>query len=184
MPGEEAGWHKDFSSLIEVRRYNTHPMSTLKKLIAIHACEVAPRNKPSNYPEPFASRMNGREKRQLGDVFGLSNFGVNLTRLAPNSVSALRHSHSRQDEFIYILEGNPMLRTDEGDTQLAPGMCAGFKAGSGNAHQLINNTSEIVVYLEVGDRTPGDQASYPDDDIQAELKDGKWQFTRKDGSQY
>lgn len=152
--------------------------------IAVHANEVPPRTKPSNYPEPFASRMNGREKRQLGEVFGLSNFGVNLTRLAPNSVSALRHSHSRQDEFIYILEGHPTLRTDEGDTRLAPGMCAGFKAGTGNAHHLINNTAETVVYLEVGDRTPGDRAFYPDDDIQAELKDGAWQFTHKDGTPY
>lgn len=159
-------------------------MSTPKPLIAIQADEVPPRTKPSNYPEPFASRMNGREKRQLGDVFGLTNFGVNLTRLAPNSVSALRHSHTKQDEFIYILKGHPTLRTDEGDTQLAPGMCAGFKAGTGNAHHLVNNTSEIVLYLEIGDRTPGDQGSYPDDDIQAELRDGKWQFTHKDGTPY
>ena len=159
-------------------------MRTLKPLIAIRAEEVAPRTKPSNYPEPFASRMNGREKRQLGDLFGLTNFGVNLTRLAPKSVSALRHSHTRQDEFIYILDGHPTLRTDEGDTQLAPGMCAGFKAGTGNAHHLVNNTSEMVVYLEIGDRTPGDQGSYPDDDLQAELKDGKWQFTHKDGTPY
>jgi uncharacterized cupin superfamily protein len=159
-------------------------MSTLNPLIAVQAEEVAPRTKPSNYPEPFASRMNGREKRPLGDVFGLTNFGVNLTRLAPNSVSALRHSHTRQDEFIYVLNGHPTLRTDEGDTELAPGMCAGFKAGTGNAHHLVNNTSEMVVYLEIGDRTSGDQGSYPDDDIQAELKDGKWQFIHKDGTPY
>lgn len=155
-----------------------------KPTIAIQATEVAPRTKPSNYPEPFASRMRGREKRQLGDVFGLTNFGVNLTRLSPHSVSALRHSHTRQDEFIYILSGHPKLRTDEGDTPLAPGMCAGFKAGTGNAHQLVNDTAEDVVYLEVGDRTPGDQASYPDDDIQAEHVDGKWRFTHKDGTPY
>src|SRR4051812_45703358 len=117
--------------------------------IAVVASDVAPRIKPSNYPEPFASRMNGREKRQLGDVFGLTNFGVNLTRLAPNSVSALRHAHSKQDEFIYILSGHPILCTDDGQTQLSPGMCAGFKAGSGNAHSLINHTSEEVIYIEV-----------------------------------
>ena len=159
-------------------------MCTPAPLIAIQAEEVAPRTKPSNYPEPFASRMHGREKRQLGDIFGLTNFGVNLTRLAPESVSALRHSHTKQDEFIYILAGHPTLRTDEGDTQLAPGMCAGFKAGTGNAHHLVNNTAETVVYLEIGDRTPGDQGLYPDDDIQAELKDGKWQFAHKDGTPY
>ena len=89
---------------------------------------------PSNYPKPFASRMHGREKRQLGDAFGVSNFGVTLTRLAPNAVSSLCHSQSRQDEFIYILQGHSTLRTHDGKTQLAPGMCAGFKAGTGNAH--------------------------------------------------
>jgi Cupin domain len=94
--------------------------------VAIHATEAPARTKPSNYPEPFASRMAGREKRPLGDLFGLTNFGVNLTRLAPNAVSALRHAHSKQDEFVYIVQGRPTLRTDEGLTQRCPGMCAGF----------------------------------------------------------
>lgn len=152
--------------------------------IAVTAGEVPVRSKPSAYPEPFASRMAGREKRQLGDQFGLTNFGVNLTRLAPNSVSALRHAHSKQDEFIYILQGRPTLYTDEGRTVLAPGMCAGFKAGSGNGHHLINETAEEVVYLEVGDRTPGDEGSYPDDDLKALLVEGKWQFVHKDGMPY
>ena len=152
--------------------------------IAIVAAEAAVRSKPSNYPEPFASRMKGREKRPLGDVFGLRNFGVNLTRLRPSAVSSLRHAHTKQDEFIYVLEGNPTLHTDEGQTQLAPGMCVGFKAGTGNAHRLVNNTLEDVVFLEVGDRTPGETGCYPDDDIQAALVDGKWQFAHKDGSPY
>jgi uncharacterized cupin superfamily protein len=152
--------------------------------VAIAASEANPRTKPTNYPAPFASRMNGREKRPLGDVFALKNFGVNLTRLAPDAGSALRHAHSRQDEFVYILEGNPVLITDAGETQLFPGMCAGFKAGTGNAHQLINRTAEDVVYLEVGDRTAGDSAIYPDDDIQAILVNGAWQFAHKDGTPY
>lgn len=148
------------------------------------AAEVAPRTKASNYPEPFASRMVGREKRVLGDLFGLANFGVNLTRLLPGSSSALRHAHSQQDEFIYILAGHPVLLTDAGETQLSPGMCAGFKAGTGNGHQLINRTSQEVSYLEVGDRSPGDTALYPDDDLQAILVEGQWQFAHKDGSPY
>ena len=151
---------------------------------AVKASEVPPRTRPTNYPEPFASRMAGREKRPLGDFFGLANFGVNLTRLAPGGVSALRHAHSRQDELVYILEGRPTLHTDEGKTRLEPGMCAGFKAGTGNAHRLVNETREDVVYLEIGDRTPGDEGSYPDDDIQAKLVDGKWQFVHKDGTPY
>lgn len=159
-------------------------MSNESSKAAVYATDVPPRTKPSNYPEPFAARMSGREKRQLGDFFGITNFGVNLTRLAPNSVSALRHAHSKQDEFIYILRGFPILHTDEGRTQLAPGMCAGFKAGTGNAHHLVNESSEEVVYLEVGDRTPGDEGTYPDDDLKAELAQGRWQFTRKDGTPY
>ena len=94
--------------------------------IAVRADEVAPRVKPSNYPEPFFSRMSRREKRQLGDVFGLKNFGVNLTRLAPGGESALLHRHSKQDEFVYILQGRPTLVTDSGEVELSPGMCAGF----------------------------------------------------------
>lgn len=152
--------------------------------IAVIATQVAPRTKPSNYPEPFASRMKGREKRTLGDLFGLSNFGVNLTRLLPGAGSALRHAHSRQDEFIYILHGHPVLITDGGETQLSPGMCAGFKAGTGNAHQLLNRTGEEVSYLEVGDRSAGDSVLYPDDDIQAHLVESKWEFAHKDGSPY
>lgn len=152
--------------------------------VAILAAEAAPRTKPSIYPEPFASRMAGREKRHLGDVFALTNFGVNLTRLAPDAISALRHAHARQDEFIYILEGNPVLITDAEETQLSPGMCAGFKAGTGNAHQLVNRTAADVVYLEVGDRTAGDSATYPDDDLLAVNIYGAWQFSHKDGTPY
>jgi uncharacterized cupin superfamily protein len=160
------------------------PMSEESKAIAITAADLPPRSKPSVYPEPFASLMKGREKRQLGDFFGLANFGVNLTRLAPDAVSALRHAHSRQDEFVYILEGCPTLCTDQGRTRLAPGMCAGFKAGSGNGHRLVNETSDEVVYLEVGDRTPGDEAIYPDEDLKASLVDGQWKFAHKDGTPY
>jgi len=153
--------------------------------IAVTASKVAPRAKPSNYPEPFAARVQGRVKRALGEVFGLRNFGVNLTRLAPSAISALRHAHTIQDELIYVLEGHPTLITDAGETQLAPGMCAGFAAGSGDAHHLQNRTTSDVLYIEIGDRNAGDQASYPDDDIAAALdEDGKWLFTHKDGSAY
>ena len=152
--------------------------------VAIVAAEAPSRTKPSNYPEPFTSRMAGRDKKPLGDLFGLSNFGVNLTRLAPGAVSALRHAHTLQDEFIYILEGEPVLVTDAGETPLRPGMCAGFAHGTGDGHQLANRGTADVVYLEVGDRTPGDRGSYPDDDLVAVSVDGRWVFTRKDGGPY
>jgi len=159
-------------------------MTSSKYPVAIPAADAPARVRPSNYPEPFASRMTGRQKQPLGDLFGLANFGVNLTRLAPNAVSALRHAHSKQDEFIYILQGNPTLHTDDGQTRLSPGMCAGFKAATGNGHHLINQTSEDVVYLEIGDRTPGDEGTYPDDDLAAIAVDGKWRFAHKDGTPY
>jgi uncharacterized cupin superfamily protein len=152
---------------------------------AIRAREAPPRAKASNYPEPFLARVKGREKRPLGELFGLSNFGVNLTRLAPGAVSALRHAHTKQDEFVYILEGHPTLITDSGETLLEPGMCAGFRAGSGDAHHLVNRSAADVLYLEIGDRSAGDSAAYPDDDLQAVVGiDGKWRFTRKDGTGY
>ena len=152
--------------------------------VAIEATDIPPRDKPSLYPESFASRVAGREKRQLGDFFGLTNFGVNLTRLAPGAISALRHAHTKQDEFIYVVEGRPILRTNEGATELHPGMCAGFKAGTGNGHCLVNETGEEVLYLEIGDRTPGDEAEYPDDDLRALMVDGRWRFVHRDGSPY
>jgi uncharacterized cupin superfamily protein len=151
---------------------------------AIHAEQVEPRRKPSNYPQPFAAQMAGRIKRQLGEVFGLSNFGVNLSHLAPGAVSALRHAHSHQDEFIYILTGSPTLITNAGEQLLQPGMCAGFKAGSGDAHQLHNRSPHAVMYLEVGDRSAGDQVTYPDDDLEAVQDDGAWRFRHKDGEPY
>ena len=154
------------------------------KRVAIKASEAPPNAKASNYPEPFYSRMLKREKRKLGELFELQNFGVNLTRIRPGGESALRHAHTRQDEFVYILQGHPTLHTDEGRTRLAPGMCAGFKAGTGNGHRLVNETNEDVVYLEVGDRTPGDEGSYPDDDLRALLVDGQWKFVHKDGTPY
>ena len=153
--------------------------------VALHAADAPPRTKATNYPEPFASRMAGRTKRPLGDLFGLTNFGVNLTRLAPGAISALRHAHSKQDEFVYLLEGELVLRTDAGETLLTPGMCAGFRAGSGDGHQLVNRTQRDALFLEVGDRSPDDQGSYPDDDIAAMLgPDRKWEFRHKDGSPY
>ena len=152
---------------------------------AIVAAEAAPRIKPSNYPPQFATAVLGRVKRPLGDLFGLTNFGVNLTRLAPGAATALRHAHTRQDEFVYVLEGNPTLITDDGERILTPGMCAGFKAGTGDGHHLVNRSSGEVVLLEVGDRSPGDVGIYPDDDLQAVLRpDGTWAFTHKDGTPY
>ena len=152
--------------------------------IAAMAAEVPPRIAKTIYPEPFASRVAGREKRVLGDLFGLRNFGVNLTRLAPGAMSALRHAHEKQDEFVYVLEGTPTLRTDQGAMLLSPGMCAGFRAATGDAHHLVNESATDVVYLEIGDRTPGDSAVWPDDDLQLVEIDGKRRMAHRDGRPY
>jgi uncharacterized cupin superfamily protein len=151
---------------------------------ALHALDVPEQARKTNYPEPFASRIQGREKRRLGDAFGLASFGVNLTRLKPGAVSALRHAHSKQDELVYVLEGEPVLITNGGETPLKPGDCAGFKAGTGDAHHLVNRGARDVLYLEIGDRSAGDTVVYPDDDLEAGLVDGKWRMLHKDGKPY
>lgn len=152
--------------------------------LAIIATDVLVRKKRSIYPEPFASQMSGREKRQLGEFFGLRDLGINLTTLAPGSRSALLHRHSRQEEFIFILEGQPTLITDNEETLLQPGMCAGF-VPNGPAHYLLNQTEALVVYLEVGTRTQGDAVTYPVDDLVALFgSDNEWIFTHKNGEKY
>jgi uncharacterized cupin superfamily protein len=153
--------------------------------IALRAIDVPPRAAQSGYPPELAAKLGGREKRVLGNRFGLQNFGVNLTRLPPGGASSLRHAHTVSDEFVYILEGRPTLITDAGETLLSPGMCAGFRGGSGDAHHLVNRGTTDVLYLEIGDRLPGDGVTYPDDDLAAALgPDGRWHYTRKDGSPF
>jgi uncharacterized cupin superfamily protein len=160
-------------------------MSTLKAPVAAIAAEIPPRPKKTVYPDVFAARVDGRIKAQLGDFFGLRNFGVNLTRLKPGAESALRHAHMKQDEFVYILEGEPLLITDAGETRLKPGMCAGFPAATGDAHHLVNRGPIDVVYLEIGDRTSGEEVVYPDDDMLLNIgPDGKYRSTRKDGTPF
>lgn len=150
--------------------------------LALVARDAPPNRVASLLPPPLAARFEGRQRRRLGEVFGLTNFGVNLTRLAPGAQSAFLHAHARQDEFVYVLEGHPTLVTSDGRAAMAPGMCAGFKAGTGRAHTLLNETDGDVWYLEVGDRTSGDAVEYPEDDLKAQFVDGAWVFTRKDGS--
>ena len=140
----------------------------------------------SNYPEMFKARLGGRSKRKLGDQFGLDQFGVNLTELAPGAMSALRHWHTHEDEFVYILDGEVTLVSDAGEEMLQPGDCMGFKAAAGDGHHLVNRTSRPVRYIEVGSRRPGaDAVFYPDDDIEVR-PDGavKRRFFRKDGTPY
>ena len=152
--------------------------------IAAEATAIPSRTGAIHLPEPFAKRLSGRVKHALGDHFGLKAFGVNLTRLAAGDTSALHHRHLKQDEFVYVLEGQPTLVSDRGEVTLSPGMCAGFPA-SGPAHHLENRTQRDVLFLEVGDRAPGDQVVYPNDDLSLAVgEDGKMRVTHKDGTPY
>jgi uncharacterized cupin superfamily protein len=151
----------------------------------VRACEIAAQVKKSSYPEPFSTMMEGRTKRKLGDYFGLQNFGVNLTELAPGAMSALKHRHSRQDEWIYVLSGNLTLLSGNESYPMEPGQCMGFPAAAGAAHQLVNQSDQPARYLEIGDRVAGDVVEYPDDDLAASSQSGGgWQFTHKDGTPY
>jgi uncharacterized cupin superfamily protein len=151
----------------------------------VTAANAPLRSIKSIYPEPFARRVQGREKRPLGSLFGLKHFGVNLTRLKPGAMTALRHAHTVQDEFVYVLHGHPTLITDDGEFLLSPGDCAGFKGGTGNAHHLLNRSDSDVELLEMGDRGAGDSATYPDDDLVLQTDDkGHYKFLHKDGKPY
>ena len=153
--------------------------------LPISAASVSAKVGQTIYPMPFAAKVEGRLKRKLGEVFGLTNFGVNLTNLLPGAASALAHSHSKQDEFILVLEGTLSLVLGPEEFTLHSGDCYGFKAGTGIAHQLINRSGETVSYLEVGDRTPGDEVDYPNDDLKAaQLDNGLWSLTHRDGRPY
>ena len=134
----------------------------------------------SGYPEPFRSRVLPREKRALGDACGLTRIGVNLTTLMPGKESSMRHWHTHEDELVYVLEGEVVLRTNAAEQVLRPGMCAGFKAGVEDGHQLVNRSAQPAVYLEISSRDAADVGCYPDDDLA--YVGGK--FARKDGSAY
>lgn len=146
---------------------------------ALDPATVAARTS-STYPEPFRSRVLPREKRALGDALGLTKIGINLTALSPGKESSMRHHHTLEDEFVYVLEGEVVLRTDEGEQTLSAGMCAGFPAGSNNGHHLVNRSGAPARYLEISNRDPADIAEYPDDDLAyARGPDGKMTFSRK-----
>jgi len=138
----------------------------------------------SVYPHPHQAHLEGRLKQRLGDAVGLTQFGVNLVTLEPGAWSSQRHWHEKEDEFIYVIAGEATLVTDEGEQKLGPGGLAGFPAGEANAHRLANNTDSPVVYLEIGTRNPDERAYYPDVEMKAHKVDGKWVFTRNDGTPY
>lgn len=150
---------------------------------ALDPMSLEPRTS-SGYPEPYRSRCLPREKRALGDALGLKAIGINQTTLPPGKESSMRHWHTLEEEFVYVLSGEVVLVTDAGEQLLRPGMCAGFPPGSGDGHQLVNRGSVPAVYLEISNRVPGDSAFYPDVDLMFHGVDAEVKFTRKDGSRF
>jgi uncharacterized cupin superfamily protein len=148
------------------------------------SAEQIPEAFKSLYPAIFGARVAGRGRRRLGNVFGLTQFGVNLTTLAPGAQSALRHYHTHEDELVYVLAGELVLITDQGEQTVGPGMVVGFPGGSTDAHHLVNRSSSPAQYLEIGSRMAADNAHYPDDDL-IWIQDGDSKVPgRKDGSRY
>ena len=158
--------------------------------MAVHKPALDPSTVPalcrSGYPEPYRSRVLPREKRRLGDALGLTRIGINLTHLPPGKESSMRHWHTHEDEFVYVLEGELVLRTGAGEQVLKAGMCCGFPAGSEDGHQLINRGSAPAVYLEMSNRDPADTGQYSDAEVDLVWNppQARGRFTRRDGSPY
>jgi uncharacterized cupin superfamily protein len=143
-----------------------------------------PVDSSSNYPEPFKPVVAGRSRKRLGNAAGLDQFGVNLTTLTPGAASALRHWHHREDELVYVLEGELTLIEDEGETLLRAGDAAGFKAGVKNGHHLVNKSSRDAVFLEIGTRSKHERGDYPDVDLVVVRDETGGRYTHKDGKPY
>jgi uncharacterized cupin superfamily protein len=146
-----------------------------------------PERSGSRYPSPYDQPCQPRRWKVLGDVAGLTQFGVNLVTLPPGSWSSQRHWHSHEDELAYVLEGEVVMVTDAGEETLRPGDCAGFKAGVKDGHHFQNRTSAPVVMLVVGTRDERDYGEYSDIDMR--FGPGRYAsptptFTRKDGSAF
>jgi uncharacterized cupin superfamily protein len=135
----------------------------------------------ASYPREFMPAIAGREKRKVGDAAGLTQFGVNIARIKPHSNSALRHWHESEDEFIFMLEGELVLHENDGETVLRPGDAAGWRAGGGIGHCLINRTERDAVYLEVGTRSKSELVHYPDVDFVMHRDKNGRRWSRKNG---
>lgn len=138
----------------------------------------------SSYPEQFRRQVEHRRKRELGNALGLTHYGVNLVELEPGAWSSQRHWHSAEDEFVYVVSGELTLVSNAGRQRLGPGMVAGFPAGVGDGHHLINESDSRAVYLEVGDRSDADEVRYPDIDMVLTSRDDGRVFRHDDGRPY
>jgi uncharacterized cupin superfamily protein len=155
----------------------------MAKTPAVVDTNAIEKKQSSGYPEIYRKEVQGRARAKLGDMFDLTQFGVNIVTLDPGSWSSHRHWHHMEDEFIYVVEGEVTLVDHTGAHLLKPGMCAGFKSASGNGHHLRNNSMALCTYLEVGTRADADEVTYSDIDMKAVKVDGEgWRFVKKDGN--
>ena len=143
-----------------------------------------PHDTATRYPAPFDKVVIGRSRQRLGNAAGLDQFGVNLARLKPGAASSQRHWHENEDEFVYVLEGELVLREDDGETLLRPGDAAGWKAGVANGHCLINRSDRDAVFLEVGARRTSERVEYSDIDMRAERDEHGSRYVHKSGKPY
>jgi len=143
-----------------------------------------PGRRGASYPAEYAGGLEGRIKRALTEALGLTQFGVNVTTLEPGAMSAQRHWHQKEDEFVYVLSGRITLVTNAGEQVLDPHMAAGFPSGDGDGHHLINRTDTPATYLEIGTRCNDDDVDYPDIDMRGRKRDGRYRFFRKNGEPF
>lgn len=143
---------------------------------------TVPERKGGGYPEPFNAALEGRIRQRLGDAGGVTDYGVNITRLPPGKWSSQRHWHSHEDEFVYVVAGEVTLIEDGGETLLRAGDCAAFPKNTGNGHHLINRSAAMAAYIEIGSRHPDDLTTCSDVDMMSANSDGR--FVHKDGTPY
>ncbi len=150
----------------------------------IHDPMRVPARRTTIYPKPLDTGFEGRLKRALTDRLNLTQFGVNLTSLEPGAQSSHRHWHENEDEFIYMLEGELVLVAMDGEHPLRTSMAVSFPAGDRNGHHLVNRSTRIATYLEIGTRCKDENVTYPDVDLRLEKRDGRHHFFHKNGTPY
>jgi uncharacterized cupin superfamily protein len=94
----------------------------------------------------------------------------------------MRHWHEDEDELVYVLSGELTLVEDTGETALAAGAAAGWKAGVANAHRLENRGTADATYLVVGTRATRDRIHYADHDLIVTFDGPRRVYARADGT--
>jgi uncharacterized cupin superfamily protein len=141
---------------------------------------IVPAESGCSYPSPFDEPCLAQSCQRLARYAGLTQFGLNLTIIAPGAWSSQRHWHSLEDEFVWVVDGELTLVTDAGEETLRAGDCAAFRRGDGDGHHLINKSGQPARVLEIGTSDPQDLCTYPDIDMMADARG----YTHRDGTLY